>query len=162
MMLFPPRGESLTEQLHLIEAEEQRKSAQTHTVYFDKTLRRCFVTGSAILLLTTLLLAAFPQICRYIGCSYPVAPLLLGGCFLLVLPVTVSSFTKITYDSNHFTYTNPLGRSRSFRYDEVTDTIENGGLIRVVTDRQTILLFRTFYGVKPFMAQIRNHNSAQL
>ena len=162
MMLFPPRGESRTEQLHRAEVEEQRKAAQMHTVYFDKTLRLCFVAGSAVILLTTLLLAASPQICRSIGCSYPAAPLLLGGCLLLVLPVTVSSFTKITYNSTHFTYTNPLGRSQSFRYDEVTGMIENGGIIRVVIGRQTILLLRAFYGVKPFMTQIRNHNSAQL
>ena len=127
-----------------------------------RAFRLCFVAGSAVILLTTLLLAAFPQICHYIGCGYPITPLLLGGCLLLPLPVTVSSFTKITYDSTHFTYTNPLGRSQSFRYDQVTDTIENGGFIRIVTDRQTILLLRAFYGVKPFMTQIRNHNSAQL
>ena len=137
-------------------------AAQGHTVYFDKTLRPCFVAGSAVILLATLLLAAFPQICGYIGCSYPVTPLLLGGCLLLVLPITVISFAKITYDSTHFTYTNPLGRSQCFRYDEVTGIIENGGIIRVVTDRQTILLFRAFYGIKPFMTQIRNHSSAQL
>ena len=162
MMLFPHCGESRTELLHLEEAEGQRKAAQEQVVYFDKTLRRSFMAGSLLLLLLTMLLAAFPQICHYIGCGYPITPLLLGGCLLLLLPVTVSSFTKITYNSTRFTYINALGRSETFRYDQVTDTIENGGFIRIVTDRQTILLFRSFFGVKAFMTQIRNHNSTQL